>query len=153
MIYFLRKISTWSHGRGSDYNAIPLRDCRMCSPSLRKSFTVAALGVLRPNQALPTWGRPVTSTTIASDTSIRNPRTSKWVSIIFKENCRAVSRWNPFRSWKNSVQPAASKIAKNLAFLLSSRVFGGSCQAGIPMFVWIHNSLSFWQITSPNNGG
>ena len=153
MIYFLRKTATWSHGQGSDCNAIPLRDCRMCSPSLRKSCTAVALGVLRPNQALPTWGRMMTSATIASETSIHNPQTFEWVSVRFKENCRVVLRWNPFKHWKNSVQPAASKIAKTSEFLLNSHVFGGSCRAGIPMFVWLWISLSVRQIIGPDNGG
>ena len=153
MIYFLRKIYTWSHGLGNDCNTIPLYDCWMCSPSLRKSCTAAGLGVLRLNQDFPTWGRPVTSATIASETSIRNPKKSEWVSVRFKVNCRAVSWWNPFRCWKNSVQPAASKIVKTSTFLLSSHVFGGSCWAGIPMSVSLQNSLSVQQITSPDNGG
>ena len=153
MIYFLSKTATWSHARGSDYNAIPLLDWWICSPSIRKSYTAAALGVLRPNQDLPTWGRLVTSATIGLETSIRNPLTSEWVSLRFKENYRAVSRWNPFRRWKNSVQPVASKIAKNSALFLSSRIFGGSCWDGIPLFVWLQNSLSVRQITGPDNGG
>ena len=31
-------------------------------------------------------------------------------------NYRYVSQWNPSRSWKNSVEPAASKIAKKQHF-------------------------------------
>ena len=153
MIYFLRKTATWSHGRGSDCNAIPCLNWWIFSPSIRKSYTAATLGVLRPNQALPTWGRMVTSSTIASETSICNPLTSEWVSVRFEANCRVVSRWNPFRCWKNLVHPTASKIVKTSAFLLSSHIFGGSSQAGIPMFVWLQNYLSVPQIAGPDNGG
>ena len=153
MIYFLRKISTWFHGCGSDCNVIPLHDGWMCSRSLRKSCTTAGLGVLHLNQALPTWGRPVTSATMASETLIRKPQTSEWVSVRFKEKCKAVSRWNPFRRWKNSSQPVAWKIEKTSAFRLSYRMFGGSCQAEIPIFVFLHKYVAFWQITNLDNGG
>ena len=153
MIYFLRKIATWFHGRGSDCNDIPLRDGWMCSPSLRKSCTAVGLGVLHPNQALPTRGRPVTSSTIALETSIRNPQSSELFFVRFKENCRDVSRWNPFRHQKNSVQPTAWKIAKTSAFILSSCMFGGSYQAGIPMFVCLQRYVAVRQISNSKNGG
>ena len=133
-MYFLRKMEIWFHGRENDYKAIPLRVIWICSPSLRKSCTAAVVGVRHPNQALPSWGRLVTVATMASETSIHNPQTSEWVSVRFKVNCKAASRWNPFMRWKNSDQPAAWKMVKKSAFLLSSCVFGGSYRAGIPMF-------------------
>ena len=152
-MYFLIKTTTWFQGHGNDFNTIPLRVVWICSPSLKNSCTATVVGVRRLNQARPSWGRPVTSATMASKTSICNPQTSEWVSVRFKENCKVVSRWNPSRSWKNLVQPLAWKIAKTSAFHLIYRMFGGSYWARIPMFACLHIYVATRQITDSDNGG